>query len=68
MTNNKEEIIENLWKGIIKQVKVKLVILVESDPKAPFSIATTPRCRGGRYSISWIAPPYPLSLPHSAKC
>ena len=26
-------------------------ILVKGDPKAPFSIATTPRCRGGRYSF-----------------
>ena len=25
----------------------KLATLVEGDPKAPFSIATTPRCRGG---------------------
>ena len=33
--------------------------IVEGDPKAPFSIATTPRCRGGRYSIPWIAPLYP---------
>ena len=29
----------------------KLATIVEDDPKAPFSIATTPRCRGGRYSI-----------------
>ena len=27
-------------------------------PKASFSIATTPRCRWGRYSIPWIAPHY----------
>ena len=27
---------------------VKLATIVEGDPKAPFSIATTPRCRGGR--------------------
>ena len=33
--------------------KVKLVTLLEGDPKAPFSIATTPRCRGGHYSIPW---------------
>ena len=26
------------------------------DPKAPFSIATTPRCKGGHYSIPWKAP------------
>ena len=29
--------------------KSKLATIVEGDPKAPFSIATTPRCRGGRY-------------------
>ena len=28
-------------------------------PEAPFLIATTPRCRGGRYSFLWIAPLYP---------
>ena len=32
-------------------VKVKLVTIVEGNPKAPFSKATTPRCRGGRYSF-----------------
>ena len=40
-------------------VKVKLTTLVKGDPKAPFSIATTPRCRGGRYSIPRIAQLYP---------
>ena len=30
---------------------VKLATIVEGDPKAPFLIATTPRCRGGRYSF-----------------
>ena len=39
--------------------KVKLATVVEGDPKAPFSIATTPRCRGGCYSFPWIAPLYP---------
>ena len=34
-----------------KTVKVKLAIIVKSDQKAPFSIATTPRCRGGSYSF-----------------
>ena len=29
----------------------KLVTIVEGNLKAPFSIATTPRCRGGRYSF-----------------
>ena len=31
--------------------KVKLATVVEGDPKAPFSIATTPWCMGGRYSF-----------------
>ena len=39
--------------------KVKLKTLVEGDPKAHFWIATSPRCRRGRYSIPWIAPLYP---------
>ena len=39
--------------------KVKLAILVKDDLKAPFSIATTLRFRGGRNSIPWIAPLYP---------
>ena len=30
-----------------------LATFVEGDQKAPFSIATTPRCRGGRYSFPW---------------
>ena len=28
----------------------------EGNPKAPFSIATTPRYRGGHYSFPWIPP------------
>ena len=42
--------------------------LIEGDPKAPFSISTTMRGRGGRYSIPWISPPYPRSLPYNAEC
>ena len=38
---------------------VKLATVVEGNPKAPFSMATTPRCREGRYSFSWIALLYP---------
>ena len=34
-----------------KNSKVKWATIVEGNPKAPFSIATTPRCRGGRYSF-----------------
>ena len=30
--------------------------LVKGNLKAPFSKATTPRCRRGCYSIPWIAP------------
>ena len=38
---------------------VKLANLVEGNSKPPFSIATAPRCRGGCFSIPWIAPLYP---------
>ena len=48
--------------------KVKLATIVEGDLKAPFSIATTCRSRGGRYSFPWIAPLYPWSLPYNAEC
>ena len=50
-------------KQMISLVK-KLVTLVEGDPKTPFSIATTPRCRGGCYFIPWIVSLYPWSLPY----
>ena len=43
------------WVGVCTHIEVKLATLVEGDPKAPFSIATTPRWRGGRYSIPWMA-------------
>ena len=36
--------------------KVKLATVVKGDQKAPFSITTTPRCRGVCYSFPWIAP------------
>ena len=39
-------------------IYIKLVNIV--DQKASFSIATTPRCRGGRYSFPRIAPLLPL--------
>ena len=42
--------------------------VVEGNLKAPFSIATTPRCRGGYYSFPLIAPIYPRSLPYYAEC
>ena len=31
-----------------------MATVVEGDQKAPFSIATTPKCRGGRYSFPSI--------------
>ena len=40
--------------AIVWTSQVKLVTLVEGDPKAAFSIATTPMCKGGRCSISRI--------------
>ena len=43
----------------IDKCKVKLVTLVEGNLKAPFSIATTPRCRETCNFISFIAPLYP---------
>ena len=42
--------------------KVKLATVVEGGSKASFSIATTPRFRGGRYSFPWIASSLPLIL------
>ena len=48
--------------------KVKLATIVEGDPKAPFSEATTPRCRGGRYSFPWMAPLYPWYIPYITEC
>ena len=48
--------------------KKRLAPVIEGDQKAPFSIATTPRCRGGRYSFPWIAPLYPRYVPYIAEC
>ena len=68
------KILEDSKKGIcprrhIEQIsKVRLVTVVEDDPKAPFSIATTPRCREESYSFPWIAPLYLWSLPYIAEC
>ena len=35
--------------------KQKVATLIKGDQKAPFSIATTTKCWGGRYSFPWIA-------------
>ena len=40
-----------LWHINLLWVISKLATIVEGNPKAPFSIATTPMCRGGRYSF-----------------
>ena len=57
-------LITDIDRGFIKHViidvaNVTTIVGVEGDQKVPFSIATTPRCRGGRYSFPWIAPLYP---------
>ena len=41
-----------------------MATVVEGDQKAPFSIATTPRCRGGCYSFPGITPIYPWYVPY----
>ena len=40
-----------------------MATIVEGDPKAPFSIATTPKCKAGCYSFPWISLLYPWSVP-----
>ena len=62
-----QEICSQLFKRKIKE-KVKLATVVKGDQKAPFSIATTLRCRGGHYSFLWIALLYPQYLPYIAEC
>ena len=63
-----------LWK-LIFAPKLKSTVLVllsvtldEGDPKAPFSIATTPRGREGRYWIPMIAPLFPWPVAYNAEC
>ena len=57
-----------VWNILVWDIQVKLVTSVEGDLKAPFSIATIPRRRGGHYSIPWIAPLYHWSLSYNAEC
>ena len=40
----------------------------QGRPRAPFSIATTPRCRGGPYPFPPITPIYPWYIPYNAEC
>ena len=44
--------------GAKESIRISDYDIVEGDLKAPFSIATTPRCRGRCYSFPWIAPLY----------
>ena len=48
--NYKPNVVINPWNRIqfftLAHKKVQLATIVEDDPKAPFSITTTPRCRG----------------------
>ena len=52
----------------MKEMKVKLATLVEGNQKAPFWIATSPRCKVGWYSFPWIAPLYPWYVYYIAEC
>ena len=45
-----------------------MATIVEGNPKALFLIATTPRCRGERFSFPWIVPLYSWSIPFNAEC
>ena len=49
-------------------IVINLATVVEGDPKAPFSIATAQRCKGGHYSFPRINPLYPWSVPYNADC
>ena len=40
----------------LESISLLLSKLTEDDPKTPFSIATTLRCRRGCYFFPWIAP------------
>ena len=48
----------NTYKLSCLRIKL-LATVVEGNQMAPFSIASTLRCRRGRYSFLWIAPLYP---------
>ena len=45
-----------------------MATVVEGNHNAPFSIATTLRCRGGYYSFPLIALLYPQYLRYIAEC
>ena len=61
---------QSTWFSLLKDNYTNRVlnyILVESNLKAPFSIAIILRCMGGHYPIPWIAPLYPWYVPYNAE-
>ena len=54
------------FKQICTYIQVSWSTVVDFEPMASFSIATTPTCKGGRYFFLWIAPltlaPYLIML------
>ena len=54
------------WANHIYKSKVKLATVEKEDSKAPFTITTTPKCRGRRNSFPWVDPLYPWSVPNNA--
>ena len=46
----------NIYMNMYIYIYIKLATVVESDPKAPFSVATTQKSREGRYFFPWIVP------------
>ena len=68
---NKSAHTKKVWKLIVCtsyiQSREKLVIVVEGNPKAPFSVATTPSSRGKRYTFPYIAPLYHWSVSYKAE-
>ena len=50
----------------VLDIYIHIICVAEGDSKVPFSIATTPRRRGGRYSFPLIAPLY--LDPYNAEC
>ena len=54
----------DLWYIYIYISKIKLATVDKGDQKAPFSVATILRCRGGHYSFPWITPLYPRYVPY----
>ena len=48
-----DDIFKHLWRRVYIY---SWPTVIKSDPKAPISVATTPRCRGGSDPFTWIAP------------